>query len=47
MGLCEVDVPGNNFDISALHAINDMCVMFNGRPVADLNDIAKLYAEAY
>jgi hypothetical protein len=42
-----VGVPGDNFDMCALHAISDMCVMFNGRPVVDLNDIVKLYQEAY
>jgi alcohol dehydrogenase class IV len=47
MGLHEVGVPGDGFDMWALHAINDMCAMFNGRPVTDLNDIVKLYTEAY
>ncbi len=47
MGLREVGVPGDNFEMCALHAISDMCVIFNGRPVTDLNDIVKIYQEAY
>lgn len=47
MRLRDVGVPEDNLPICAFHAVADTAVIFNGRPVADPNEVLEVFNQAY
>jgi len=45
--LRDVGVSEENLPLCAMHAIADTAVLFNGRPVNDINDVVELYRQAF